>query len=249
MANQWLLGILASLETQSRDVRHEKRMKIQTGTILAMLVFVASCASQEQDTFSPHPKQFSRVALTPPPKPPPLHDAVRSGSTNTVLSLVAEGADIDCVANPIFQQTPLIIACQKDDLPMAALLLKHGANVNAIRGDGVSPLHAAIENGDLALVVLLIGAGANVNLAGGRTYWTPLHVAVQKRNNAIVEILLEHGANVMLKNHNRQTPLDLAVRTKQKELEELLRNSPTFRALPQKGATPKTEDTDVIINL
>jgi uncharacterized protein len=58
--------------------------------------------------------------------------------------------------------TPLHVACIRDSIPDATLLIKSGADINA-RGDmGLTPIYSAISNGNFDLVKLLIECGADL---------------------------------------------------------------------------------------
>lgn len=75
-------------------------------------------------------------------------------------------------------QTPLHLACLSQSIETVELLIKYGANVNAIYRDGRTALHAAIvkQSRCLDCCNALLKAGANVNKADNYGY-TPLHIA------------------------------------------------------------------------
>jgi ankyrin repeat protein len=88
---------------------------------------------------------------------------------------------------------------------IAEALLRHGAEVEAVDLDGMSPLHACLykkwpELGDqLAATRLLLERGAAVNrpvAAGEDQHATPLLFASVQGDPALLELLLEHGADV-----------------------------------------------------
>jgi ankyrin repeat protein len=59
----------------------------------------------------------------------------------------------------------LLEAVQRHDLKAVLTLLKGGADVNAARADGSTPLAWAASREDSEIVAALIRAGANVNAA------------------------------------------------------------------------------------
>ncbi len=67
--------------------------------------------------------------------------------------------------------TALHWAAYNEDVETAALLLKAGANADAVNRYGAAPLAQACESGSAAMVRLLLDAGANANtkLKGGET--------------------------------------------------------------------------------
>ena len=91
----------------------------------------------------------------------PLHYAARHSNEDVVAALLEAGADVNrCDANNV---TPLHLACLRDDSDVkpAKLLLRNGADVNAIRGAGFprTPLDYAIMF-SRRLVPILLRAGA-----------------------------------------------------------------------------------------
>jgi len=77
--------------------------------------------------------------------------------------------------------TPLMFAAREDDIESARLLVKAGADVNAICGDGKDALGLALFNGSYDVASLLIDSHANVNQADAQRF-TPLFWAVDRRN-------------------------------------------------------------------
>ena len=77
--------------------------------------------------------------------------------------------------------TPLMFAAREDDIDSALLLIKAGADVNAIGGDGKDALGLALFNGSYDVASLLIDSHANVNQADAQRF-TPLFWAVDRRN-------------------------------------------------------------------
>ena len=105
--------------------------------------------------------------------------------------------------------TPLMFAAREGDVESAALLVKAGADVNAIAGDGKDALGLAIFNGNYELASFLVDSKSNVNQADTQGF-TPLFWAVDRRNMEtapnfpwmvtadplpLIKKLLEAGAN------------------------------------------------------
>ena len=65
-------------------------------------------------------------------------------------------------------------------------LLKQGADVNAVQGDGVTALHWAATRGDADMAHMLVVAGANLSAATRFGGYTPLHVAAERGYAAVV---------------------------------------------------------------
>ena len=101
------------------------------------------------------------------------------------------------------------------DPSLVRLLLKHGADPNALDGEAQTPLHIAITGGLHEIVELLCQAKADVSLgckAFGRDN-TALHQAVIIRDLQMMKLLMDHGANVDALGRDGWTPLCMAVRS------------------------------------
>lgn len=91
------------------------------------------------------------------------------------------------------ERTPLMIAAEMDNIPIARRLIEAGANVNAhedARG-GDTALHIAARNGTLRMAELLVSAGADPLISTGMG-GTPLGLArARKRGDGprIYELL------------------------------------------------------------
>jgi ankyrin repeat protein len=77
------------------------------------------------------------------------------------------------------------------------LLLDYGADVNARRRDGKTPLHCASFNGIFETVKLLLERGANVDIRN-RDGQTPMQIAIQQGHRRIIELLREREQGVTI---------------------------------------------------
>jgi uncharacterized protein len=137
--------------------------------------------------------------------PAPIADAAEKLDRARVRALLAQRVDVNAPQRD--GMTALHWAAYQDDLDLAALLVKAGANVKAANRYGVTPLSLACTNGSGALIELLIKAGADPDapLPGGET---PLMTAARTGTAAAVKALLAHGARVDGKDDRRgQTAL------------------------------------------
>ena len=92
------------------------------------------------------------------------------------------------------------------------MLLKHGAEVNAIsNGPGekaCGSLSAAVHAGNVETVKMMLAAGAYVNARTPESGCTALHLAADFNSDTVIaKLLLEHGANLELRNDYGQTAL------------------------------------------
>jgi ankyrin repeat protein len=107
--------------------------------------------------------------------------------------------------------SPIADAAMRRDVAAVKQLLKHGEDVNAAQGDGMTALHWAARNADADLVRMLVYAGARREATTRNGAYTPLHFAARTGNAAVVKALLEAGANVNAKTTSGgATPLHLA---------------------------------------
>jgi hypothetical protein len=109
---------------------------------------------------------------------------------------------------------PLHIAVRDNDEQSVGWLLFFGANPNAQRCNGFTPLHIAAENTaseeiELRLMHELMGYGANVN-ATSTEKEVPLHRAAATYCAEKVQLLLNYAAMKKTENSHQQTPLALA---------------------------------------
>jgi len=127
----------------------------------------------------------------------PLADAAQHGDRAAVRALLNEKADVNAAQGD--GMTALHWAAFRDDLELARLLIKAGANVQAqTRIGGQTPLALACKNGDAAMIDLLLYAGASPK-AGDELGTTPLMLAAASGSTAAVKVLLDHGAEVNAK--------------------------------------------------
>ena len=116
------------------------------------------------------------------------------GHLSLVKLLLDKGADPNIPSNNPFKVTPLHSACAISSIPIAELLLEHGADVNAKQMQGVTPLHSAAHHGQTQMVKLLIDKGADINakMDNGQT---PLSMASGKDFHETAALITDYGGN------------------------------------------------------
>lgn len=166
-----------------------------------------------------------------------LQRAVGEEKRDIVLKLLDRGAPINDGGE--WGEPPLIVA--RDNMDMALLLMKRGADVNVVsEHDGQTALHHVAIRSNICLMEMLIARGAQVNVADSSGV-TPLHHAAWNDEDC-AWLLLDHGAKMDVQDKAGQTPLHAAVR---------IRRIETVRLLLERGANPnlrsKTGETPLML--
>ena len=122
----------------------------------------------------------------------PLVEAARSGNSERVRALLAQGLDAN--ATDADGTTALHWAALNDDLPIAEALLAAGARADAANRFDATPLAVASENGGAAFIKRLLDAGADPNWATPEGE-TALMTAARTGRADAVRLLLDRGAD------------------------------------------------------
>ena len=171
----------------------------------------------------------------------PFHDAARKGDIETVMALVAAGADVnapDHKGNLVLNHAAL-----SGNVDLCRFLLENGANLDATDKEGKTALHWAAMSGENDVLRLLIRCGSNVNRHDHYGSYTALHLAVacSAHNSAIetVDILLAAGADIHACTRWGTTALiSAAIRGHQPLVEHLLSCGADVDARSYDGKTP-----------
>mgnify|MGYP001823160710 CR=1 FL=1 len=176
---------------------------------------------------------------------PPLIDAASRGDTDTVRTLLRQGADVNEAQGD--GMTALHWAGEIGDAELASVLLYAGINLEAgTRIGNYTPLHVASRNGHAELVGILIAAGANVNAGTTNSGATPLHLAAASGSAETVSRLLDGGADVEARDLKwGQTPLIYAASSNRVAVIDVLLDAgadPSVTAIAVDTATMEQAD-------
>ncbi|MCE5317997.1 MAG: ankyrin repeat domain-containing protein [Parachlamydia sp.] len=138
----------------------------------------------------------------------PLHCAIRGRNPDTILTLLAAGADIH--AADFRGQTPLYWAAYHGTGFAIPLLIKLGANVNQADLRGKTPLRAAAKKGNVPSA--LLAAGANVNAQDSKKQ-TPFYCASLHGRISTMNILRLYGADSSIVNVDGKTAKQVIARS------------------------------------
>lgn len=138
----------------------------------------------------------------------PLHNAAVNNHPGAIEQLLTLGADIN--VNTKHGATALELGLKS--LEVMQMLVKHGADINYTRRDGVTLMHKVVKqpwrDEDKSRMAFnnLVKLGADVEARDNKGY-SVLHTAVKHGEAHSLRIVLERGANVNSMNNDGWTPL------------------------------------------
>ncbi|KAK7832135.1 hypothetical protein U0070_015282 [Myodes glareolus] len=172
----------------------------------------------------------------------PLHCAIINGHENCASLLLGaiDPSIVSCRDDK--GRTTLHAAAFGDHAECLQLLLRHGAQVNAVDHSGKTALMMAAENGQAGAVDILVN-GAQADLSGkDKDLNTPLHLAISKGHEGCALLILDKIQDESLinaKNSALQTPLHIAARNGLTAVvEELLAKGACVLVVDENGHTP-----------
>lgn len=133
--------------------------------------------------------------------PKAVYEAVAEGDLARVERLLERGAPLDWAPESGFGALHKALHDGRSDI--AAVLIEHGADVNARGVYGITPLHIAE---DPSLTALLLSKDAHTE-AWSDTLGTPLNAAVLSGLADVAEVLLAAGAQIDARDVHGSTPL------------------------------------------
>ena len=109
----------------------------------------------------------------------------------------------------------------RGDEVAAEILLRCGADVEAMGATGSTAIHLAASNGYERMVQMLLDNEAAVNTLNNKL-WTPLHKAADKGHEQIVQMLLDKEAEVGIRDDKGWTPLHRAANKGHDQIVQML---------------------------
>ena len=125
----------------------------------------------------------------------PMYYMTLHGSSRAVRALLQYGVDVNKVYGAD-KTTALHEAAINDHALVALDLIDAGADLNAKKVCGETPLYKAVQYGNTSVVMALTKSGADVNPTLADSSDTLLDMAIAERYDTIAALLISHGADI-----------------------------------------------------
>ena len=125
----------------------------------------------------------------------PMYYMTLHGSSRAVRALLQSGVDVNKVYGAD-KTTALHEAAINDHALVALDLIDAGADLNAKKACGETPLYKAVQYGNTSVVMALTKSGADVNPTLADSSDTLLDMAIAERYDTIAALLISHGADI-----------------------------------------------------
>jgi ankyrin repeat protein len=138
----------------------------------------------------------------------PLHFMARLGSKHGMVKMLQAGKFGETIDTPDERgETPLFDAIRGDNIDNVDLLLKAGANPNALTKARLTPLALAATEEKTLIIKSLLKAGVHVDQYCLSSRTTALAVAIQKGQRETAQLLLANGASATCSDANGVSPI------------------------------------------
>ncbi|XP_063155461.1 transient receptor potential cation channel subfamily A member 1 [Candoia aspera] len=161
----------------------------------------------------------------------PLHWAVQY-LFNDLVKIFIENSTTDVNLEGEGGNTPVLVACYKDNPEALKLLIENGGEICKANSMGCMPVHAAACSGAKLCLEIIIKRGeelgyspeSHINFTNnGKS--SPLHLAVQSRDLEMIKMCIEYGAQIDLKQNDKCTALHFAATQGATEILKLMMSS------------------------
>lgn len=154
----------------------------------------------------------------------PLHVAVINNFPNIVDLLVQAKSHVNAT-DATTGATPLHLAALYGRVDIAKILIKGGADVDALMKFNISPLLVAAQFKQTQVAELLLNNKANIKHVDQEGF-SALHFSAQNGDEITAKILIGHGAPINLKEKaHKATPLQVANQNNHLTMVQLLKEN------------------------
>lgn len=140
----------------------------------------------------------------------PLHIVAEQGCEKCALTLMYYGVDITAVTHSD-EKTAVHIAASFGNNDVITLLIKYGASIKVLDGNGWLPLHSASRHKQVSTMKVLLEHNHESEVVNRRTAKglgsTALHMTAENDSIESIDVLLEYNAEVNSRNSGGYTPL------------------------------------------
>ncbi|XP_006015374.1 transient receptor potential cation channel subfamily A member 1 [Alligator sinensis] len=161
----------------------------------------------------------------------PLHMSVQS-LQNEIVKILVQHSSTDVNLEGEAGNTPIIVACYKDNPEALTLLIENGGKICKPNKTGCMPIHAAAFSGAKTCMEILLKKGEELGYSA-KTHinftnngkCSPLHLAVQSGDLEMIRMCIEVGAQIDLKQNEKCTALHFAATQGATEIVKLMMSS------------------------
>uniref|UniRef100_A0A8D0C5L2 Transient receptor potential cation channel subfamily A member 1 n=1 Tax=Salvator merianae TaxID=96440 RepID=A0A8D0C5L2_SALMN len=161
----------------------------------------------------------------------PLHLAVQS-LHNELVKIFVEHSATDVNLEGEGGNTPILVACYKDNPEALKLLIENGGKICKANSLGSMPVHAAAFSGAKPCMEILMKKGEELGYSSenhinftNNGKCSPLHLAVQSGDLEMIKMCIEYGAQIDLKQSDKCTALHFAATQGATEILKLMMSS------------------------
>lgn len=211
-------------QINQEDVDFESTPSTKTTTTTSNRQFLNTSSLKTSKSPSRSPSPSPRSTSSGPPDRAlnqKFHVAALTGNLAVLQELVTKARlPIDCRDRE--NSTALLLSCARGHYSCAEFLLSNGADPNARRKTGASPLYFAASYHHTRIIELLLNKYKAIVDLPTFDGSTPLHVACEHGFADVVRLLIENQANINAKMNDGTTSLMLACQNGHLPVVELL---------------------------
>lgn len=155
-----------------------------------------------------------------------LFKAVETDNMDLLRKVLEYRNDINLNIKDLSNNTPLLLACQKNHFMPALHLISTGSDINCynISSGNTALIEAVKSNCSSVVYKLLRQPNIELNVCNNCGD-TALHIAVENNHQVIISMLLEKDIDTSIKNVRGYTALDLATILKNRDVQLMIINS------------------------